>query len=72
VVRLTYTLDPNADFAYDESCTFTVSGQYVTDQDTNDPPDSMLADHRATFQTGRGSTRSADGRCGRTLRRRPR
>jgi hypothetical protein len=48
---LTYTLDPNADFAYDESCTFTVSGQYVTDQDTNDPPDSMLADHRATFQT---------------------
>ena len=48
---LTYTLDPNADFAYDESCTFTVNGQHVTDQDTNDPPDSMTADHGATFQT---------------------
>lgn len=48
---LAYTLDPNADFAYDESCTFTVNGQYVTDQDNNDPPDSMVGDHSATFQT---------------------
>ena len=48
---LTYTLDPNTDFAYDESCRFTVNGQHVTDQDTNDPPDSMSADHSATFQT---------------------
>ena len=48
---LTFTLDPDNDFAYDEACTFTVSAQNVTDQDTNDPPDQMAADHVATFQT---------------------
>ena len=48
---LTFTLDPTVDFAYDESCRFTVDGQHVTDQDSNDPPDSMVGIHSATFQT---------------------
>ncbi len=49
--QLTFSIDPDADFAYDETCTFTVSAQNVTDQDTNDPPNLMAADHVATFQT---------------------
>jgi Bacterial Ig-like domain len=48
---LTFTLDPAVDLAYDESCRFTVHGQSVTDQDANDPPDSMSGDRSATFQT---------------------
>ena len=48
---LTFTLDPNVDLAYDESCRFTVTGQDVTDQDTNDPPDAMVGDHSVTFHT---------------------
>ena len=48
---LTFTLDPDADFAYGESCTFTVYAQNVTDQDTDDPPNAMVSDHVATFQT---------------------
>ena len=44
-------LDPGTDFAYDEACTFTISAQNVTDQDANDPPNQMAADHVATFQT---------------------
>ena len=47
---LTYTLDPTADFANDESCRFTVFRQNVTDQDTNDPPDIMDVDHVVSFQ----------------------
>ena len=48
---VTFSLDPGTDFAYDEACTFTVSAQNVTDQDANDPPNQMAADHVATFQT---------------------
>ena len=48
---LTFSLDPGADFAYDEACTFTVSAGNVSDQDTNDPPNLMTADHVATFHT---------------------
>ena len=48
---LTFALDPDTDFAYGESCTFTVYAQNVTDQDTDDPPNLMVADYVATFQT---------------------
>ncbi len=48
---LTFTLDPAVDFALNESCTVTVSATGVTDQDTEDPPDTMAADHVFTFQT---------------------
>ena len=32
-------------------CTFTVHAENVTDQDTDDPPNAMAADHVVTFQT---------------------
>jgi hypothetical protein len=48
---VTFALDPDTDFAYGESCTFTVYAQNVTDQDTDDPPNLMVADYVATFQT---------------------
>jgi predicted extracellular nuclease len=46
---LIYTLNPDADFAYGETCIFTVYAFQVTDQDTNDPPDNMETDYVATF-----------------------
>jgi hypothetical protein len=48
---LTFSLDPGTDFAYDEACTFTISAGNVSDQDQNDPPNLMAADHVATFHT---------------------
>ena len=48
---VTFALDPDTDFAFGESCTFTVYAQNVTDQDTDDPPNLMVADYVATFQT---------------------
>ncbi|HEU5144833.1 MAG TPA: ExeM/NucH family extracellular endonuclease, partial [Dermatophilaceae bacterium] len=47
----TFTLDPTTDFAEGESCTLTVVATQVTDQDANDPPDAMTADHTTTFTT---------------------
>jgi len=46
-----FTLDPDTDFAQGESCTVTVVAAQVTDQDTQDPPDTMAADFPFTFQT---------------------
>jgi uncharacterized protein len=40
----TFTLDPDVDFVPDETCTITVTGAAVHDNDTNDPPDTMTAD----------------------------
>jgi methionine-rich copper-binding protein CopC len=47
----TWTLDPDTDFTNGESCTLTVHGAQVTDQDANDPPDAMVADATASFTT---------------------
>jgi predicted extracellular nuclease len=47
----TFTLDPSANFGANESCTVTVVASKVTDQDTQDPPDSMSADHVFSFLT---------------------
>ena len=46
-----FTLDPDTDFAGSESCTLTVVGANVTDQDSNDPPDSMAGDYMTSFTT---------------------
>ena len=43
----TYTIDPDANFHQDESCTVTVDDAGVSDADANDPPDHLAAD--ATF-----------------------
>jgi uncharacterized protein len=47
----TFTLDPNADFAFSETCTVMVFASQVSDQDALDPPDNMEADYTFTFST---------------------
>ena len=44
-----FTLDPSSDFIGGESCTLTVVAANVRDQDADDPPDAMVADHVVTF-----------------------
>jgi predicted extracellular nuclease len=46
-----FTLDPDADFAPNESCTVTIDAADVSDQDTDDPPDTMTADDSWSFTT---------------------
>jgi uncharacterized protein len=48
---VTFTLTPDADFAAGETCTVTVVAANVTDQDTDDPPDTMAADYVWSFST---------------------
>jgi hypothetical protein len=50
---VTFTLNPTADFWIGETCTLTVLGAQVSDQDVNDPPDYMESDYVATFETAR-------------------
>jgi predicted extracellular nuclease len=47
----TFTVDPDANFASNESCTVTVFAAGVADQDANDPPNNMTANYTFTFQT---------------------
>ncbi|HVQ36362.1 MAG TPA: Ig-like domain-containing protein, partial [Pyrinomonadaceae bacterium] len=47
----TFTLNPNVDFAQNELCTVTVLAAQVTDTDTADPPDNMLANYVFSFTT---------------------
>jgi predicted extracellular nuclease len=47
----TFTLNPDADFVTDESCTVTILASQVTDQDAADPPDAMLANATFAFAT---------------------
>lgn len=44
-----FSINPSSDFVGGESCTLTVYAADVTDQDTNDPPDTMEADFTAGF-----------------------
>jgi uncharacterized protein len=46
-----FTLNPNTDFAFSETCTVTVFAAGVTDQDALDPPDTMAGDHVFSFST---------------------
>jgi predicted extracellular nuclease len=46
-----YTLDPTADIAGGETCALTVHAAGVSDADAADPPDTMVADVSARFQT---------------------
>ncbi len=46
-----FALQPTAPFVGGESCTFTVLAASVTDQDTDDPYDAMLADVTVRFAT---------------------
>ena len=47
----TFTINPTSDFVGGETCAFTVIADNVTDQDSNDPPDSMTIDFVVGFST---------------------
>ncbi len=47
----TFTINPASDFVGGETCTFTVVAGNVTDQDSNDPPDSMSVNFVVGFTT---------------------
>src|SRR5262249_21769733 len=47
----TYTLDPNTDFAPNETCTVTVLAAQVSDVDAHDPPDGLTGDYSFSFTT---------------------
>ena len=46
---LTFTIDPNTDFAASEVCTVTVFSTQVSDQDAIDPPDQMVSNAVFSF-----------------------
>jgi predicted extracellular nuclease len=46
-----YTLDPDADFALGDTCTVTIDATKVTDNDLDDPPNAMPANHSFSFTT---------------------
>ncbi len=47
----TFILNPDTDFAYDEYCTVSLIADKVTDQDVDDPPNTMAADYVFGFTT---------------------
>ncbi|MBK8316553.1 MAG: ExeM/NucH family extracellular endonuclease [Acidobacteria bacterium] len=47
----TFTLDPDTNFGSNESCMVTVLAANVTDQDSSDPPDNMIANYVFSFTT---------------------
>lgn len=51
-----FTLNPDVDFALDETCSVTVASALVTDQDAIDPPDAMEADYTFSFSTAQVCT----------------
>lgn len=53
---ITFTLDPDTDFSTSETCTATVVAGQVSDQDSDDPPDTMSADYVFGFSTVLGLT----------------
>ena len=46
-----FTLDPDADLPAGTACQVTVDDADVSDEDANDPPDTLAADHVFTFNT---------------------
>lgn len=67
----TFTLDPEADFAENENVSVTIFAANVTDQDADDPPDSMTTNFSFSFATVAGdlapaiaSTSPANGEAG--------
>jgi VCBS repeat-containing protein len=47
----TFTLNPDTDFVNTETCTVTIVAAQVSDQDTDDPLDNMVADYIFSFST---------------------
>jgi predicted extracellular nuclease len=47
----TFSLNPDVDFALGETCTTTIAGAQVSDQDVDDPPDTMAGNFAWSFTT---------------------
>jgi predicted extracellular nuclease len=47
----TFTLDPDTNFASGETCSVGITGDHVSDQDTNDPPDTLPGNPSWSFTT---------------------
>jgi methionine-rich copper-binding protein CopC len=47
----TFTINPNADFTFNETCAVTVFAGQVSDQDSVDPPDNLVANFVFSFTT---------------------
>jgi predicted extracellular nuclease len=48
---MSFTLNPDSDLAFAETCTVTIAAAQVFDQDAFDPPDTMAGDHTFSFST---------------------
>ena len=55
-----FTLNPDVDFLAGETCIGTIYAAQVTDQDSDDPPDNMVADYVWSFATVAGITKIHD------------
>jgi len=51
----TFTIDPNANFAGNETCSVGIDGSHISDQDTDDPPDNLPGNPSWSFTTGAAS-----------------
>src|SRR5687767_11372136 len=49
-----HTLDPAVNLPFNTTCTVTVNATQITDEDTNDPPDNMVANFVFSFTTATG------------------
>jgi predicted extracellular nuclease len=56
----TLTLNPDSDFTAGESCTVTITASLVSDDDSEDPPDTLASDYSWTFTIASGGF----GTCG--------
>ncbi|MDQ3003778.1 MAG: ExeM/NucH family extracellular endonuclease, partial [Chloroflexota bacterium] len=52
-------IDPASDLPFSTACTINVAASGVSDEDTNDPPDAMLANFNSTFTTAAPVSTSA-------------
>lgn len=55
-----FTFDPESDFAAGESCTVTLYAAQISDQDTDDPPDTLAANYSWNFTVAGAATSCAE------------
>ena len=53
---ITYSLDPDVDFAVGETCTVTLTAALVTDADSDDPPNNLPSDFSWSFSVATPTT----------------
>jgi predicted extracellular nuclease len=57
----TFTINPDSDFVYNETCTVTIQSAQVSDQDAIDPPDAMAGNYVWSFTTPVTTNPAASG-----------